>query len=108
MPDDTLLAQPVIFYVAGTESSSTTIALTLMELAKNPQLQKRARSEIQEELKKHGFTYEGMQNLKFLQQAISETLRLYPAAPIIDRVALEDYKVNKHYFQSINNYIHFQ
>ncbi|XP_051154870.1 uncharacterized protein LOC127277625 [Leptopilina boulardi] len=93
MPDDTLLAQPVIFYVAGTESSSTTIALTLMEFAKNPILQERARREIQNELDKHGFTYEGMQGLKFLQQAISETLRLYPAAPIIDRVALEDYKI---------------
>ena len=87
------MAQPVIFSIAGIESSSTTMALTLLELAKNPPLQDRMRKEIQEKLNKHGFTYEGIYGMKFLYQAIFETLRLYPAAPIIDRVALQDYKV---------------
>ncbi|XP_033225292.1 cytochrome P450 6k1-like [Belonocnema kinseyi] len=93
IPDDTLLAQPVIFSIAGIESSSITIALTLMELAKNLDLQHKVRKNVQEELEKHGFSYEGIQGMKILYQAISETLRLYPPAPIIDRVALQDYKI---------------
>ncbi|XP_033224729.1 cytochrome P450 6k1-like [Belonocnema kinseyi] len=93
IPDDTLLAQPVIFSIAGTESSSITIAQTLVELAKNPVLQDQVRKNIKEELKEHGFTYEGIKEMKLLYQAISETLRLYPPAPIIDRVALQDYKI---------------
>ncbi|XP_033225780.1 uncharacterized protein LOC117178462 [Belonocnema kinseyi] len=93
IPDDTLLAQPVIFSIAGTETTSITIAQTLMELAKNPVLQGQVRQNIKEELEKHGFTYEGIQEMKLLYQAISETMRLYPAEPIIDRVALQDYKI---------------
>ncbi|XP_033225304.1 cytochrome P450 6k1-like [Belonocnema kinseyi] len=93
IPDDTLLAQPVIYAIAGIETSSVTMALTLFELAKNPILQGQVRKNIQEELKKDGFTYEGIQGMKLLYQAIYETMRLYPATPIIDRVALKDYKI---------------
>ena len=92
---DVLVSQAGIFFIAGRESSVTTICFTLYELAKQPEIQKRAREEIHEKLKEHGITYDAFQNMKYLNQIISETLRLYPPAPLLDRVCVEDYKVNK-------------
>lgn len=90
---DVLVSQAGIFFIAGRESSVTTICFTLYELAKQPEIQKRAREEIHEKLKEHGITYDAFQNMKYLNQIISETLRLYPPAPLIDRVCVEDYKI---------------
>ncbi|CAL7947747.1 unnamed protein product [Xylocopa violacea] len=90
---DALVSQSAIFFVAGRESSVTTICFTLYELAKHPEIQKRTRDEIHEKLKEHGMTYEGVQSMKYLHQVMSETLRLYPPAPLLDRVAVENYKI---------------
>ncbi|XP_046621852.1 cytochrome P450 6k1-like [Neodiprion virginianus] len=90
---DHLFAQSAIFFVAGHETSSLTMAFTLFELAKNPEIQKRARQDVRYQLKKHGVTQEAFQEMKYLNQVISETLRMYPPAPIIDRVAERDYKI---------------
>lgn len=66
----------------------------LCELAMNPEIQKRLRQEIIEKIEAaKGITYEAVQDMKYLNQVISETLRLYPPAPIIERVPLEDYTV---------------
>ncbi|XP_063982821.1 cytochrome P450 6k1-like [Diachasmimorpha longicaudata] len=90
---DVLVAQSVIFFVAGSATSSETMAFTLNELAKRPDIQDRVRQEIIDILDGDELTYEKVQQMKYLHQVINETLRLYPLAPIIDRVAEEDYKV---------------
>ncbi|XP_043282965.1 cytochrome P450 6k1-like [Venturia canescens] len=91
---DTLVAQSAIFFVAGLETSSTTMAFTLWELAKQPEIQKRLRSHILENLGDgRKITYESVQNMKYLMAVINETLRMYPPAPLIDRVADRDYKI---------------
>lgn len=90
---DALVSQSAIFFVAGRESSVSTICFTLYELAKYPEIQKRTREEINEKLNEHGLTYDGVQSMKYLHQVLSETLRLYPPAPLIDRVSIENYKV---------------
>ncbi|XP_034950095.1 cytochrome P450 6k1-like [Chelonus insularis] len=90
---DSLVAQSAIFFIAGLESSSTTIAFALYELARNPEIQDRARKEIRENLKENGLTYDSVNNMKYLMQIINETLRLYPPAPILDRVADDDYQI---------------
>lgn len=90
---DILLGQSLIFFIAGRESTATTICYALAELAKESKLQDRLRTEIREILKSDGFTYEAVQKMKYLHQVISETLRLHPPAPIIDRVATKDYVI---------------
>ncbi|XP_015121128.1 cytochrome P450 6k1 [Diachasma alloeum] len=91
--DDTLMAQSVIFFVAGLETSATTISFALWELAKSPEIQERVRAEILEKLEGGELTYEKVQQMKYLTQVINETLRLYPPAPILDRVAEQDYRI---------------
>ncbi|KAK0170714.1 hypothetical protein PV328_008527 [Microctonus aethiopoides] len=90
---DTLVAQSAIFFIAGLESSSVTMSFALYEVARNPDIQQRVRAEIHKCLKSNGLTYESINNMKYLMQVINETLRFYPPAPIIDRVANQDYKI---------------
>lgn len=91
--DETFLAQSTIFFIAGRETSITTMTFALVELAKHPDIQRKVREEICEKIKEHGMTYEAVQEMKYLNQVISEVLRLYPPAPLIDRIALADYKI---------------
>ncbi|XP_014230874.1 cytochrome P450 6k1-like isoform X1 [Trichogramma pretiosum] len=90
---DYLVAQAAIILFAGIETSATTMGFTLLELAKNPSMQTKVRHEIQEIIAENGFTYEALLNMKYLNQVVCETLRLYPPLPIIDRVASENYKI---------------
>ncbi|KAI4502769.1 hypothetical protein M0802_001813 [Mischocyttarus mexicanus] len=90
---DILIGQSLIFFIAGRESSATTICYTLAELARESKIQDRLRTEIREILKSDGLTYEAIQKMKYLNQVISETLRLHPPAPLIDRVATKDYVI---------------
>lgn len=58
------------------------------ELLVNPDVQKKLHDEIddvEEKLEAKPLTYEILQGMKFLDQVISETLRKWPSAAIIDR-----------------------
>ncbi|CAB0038375.1 unnamed protein product [Trichogramma brassicae] len=90
---DQLLAQSAIFFVAGLETSSITMTFTLMELARHPEIQEKIRQEIRDKIGKAALTYDMISQMSYLQQVVSETLRLYAPAPLLDRVALNDYKV---------------
>lgn len=70
------------------------MTFALFELAKHPEMQKRAREEILKTIQDaNGVTYEAVHNMKYLFQVINETLRLYPLTPILDRVPINDYTV---------------
>ncbi|XP_071574295.1 cytochrome P450 6k1 [Temnothorax nylanderi] len=89
---DVLFAQAAIFFVAGRETSITTITCALFELAKHPEMQKRLREEILQTIQDaNGVTYEAVHNMKYLHQVMNETLRLHPPAPLLDRVPISDY-----------------
>ncbi|XP_073813630.1 cytochrome P450 6a9-like [Musca autumnalis] len=90
-----IAAQAVVFFNAGFETSSTTLGFTLYELAQNQEIQDRARKEVLEKLEKYQgeLSYECMKEMSYLEQILSETLRLYTVLPILNRMALEDYVV---------------
>lgn len=71
-----IAAQAFLFFVAGFETSSTTISFALYELASDATLQNKARREIQDVLKHHGggFSYEALQDMKFLGQIVDGRL----------------------------------
>lgn len=58
------------------------------ELVANPEVQKKLQAEIDEmneTLNGKKVNYEQIQGLKYMDQVVCETLRMWPAAPIIDR-----------------------
>lgn len=67
-----LAAQTFLFFIAGFETSSSTMTFATYELAMNPDIQKRAREEIQEVLSRHGgvMGYEAAMELSYLDQII--------------------------------------
>ncbi|KAH8236984.1 hypothetical protein KR038_001975 [Drosophila bunnanda] len=90
-----LAAQVFVFYVAGFETSSSTMSYCLYELAQNQDIQDRMRNEINTVLEEHDgqLTYESIKAMRYLDQVISETLRLYTLVPHLERKALKDYVV---------------
>lgn len=67
-----LVAQVLLFFIAGFETSSTTMNLTLFELSREPALQEKLRQEILEVLKKHDnkITYDAIAEMKYLSQVV--------------------------------------
>lgn len=71
----TVVAQAIQFFLAGFETTGSTISFTLYEMAMNMDIQRKLRAEISVILKKHGaFTYEALQDMKFLDQCVSGTV----------------------------------
>lgn len=68
-----IAAQAFLFFLAGFETSSTTMTYCLYELSLNQEIQTRARQEIEAILKKHGgqFTYEAMTEMTYIDQIIN-------------------------------------
>ncbi|CAK1552775.1 unnamed protein product [Leptosia nina] len=87
-----LFAQSSMFF-SGFQTSSHVCSFTIMELARNKECQERARDCVQKAIAKHGWTFEGFNAMKYMDQVIAEGVRMHPAVPILDRYALEDYKI---------------
>lgn len=68
-----IAAQAFVFFIAGFETSSTTMNFTLYELAINQNIQDKLRSEINDAIKRHDgkLTYEAMMDIPYLDQVIN-------------------------------------
>ncbi|KAF2894456.1 hypothetical protein ILUMI_11718 [Ignelater luminosus] len=90
-----LAAQAFVFFVAGYETSSTTMTFCLFELASNPDVQQKVREEIQEVLAKYNgeITYDALTEMKYMGQVIDETLRKYPPIMFLNRKCVEPYRI---------------
>jgi len=72
------------FFLAGHETTSSTLMWIIGLIAKHQDVQAKARKEVLEKIK-NGFTYETLKELNYLDWIIHETMRLYPAAPVISQ-----------------------
>ncbi|KAG5894401.1 hypothetical protein JTB14_033146 [Gonioctena quinquepunctata] len=91
-----LVAESFDFFLASLDTSSNTVAFALFELARNHDIQEKARKEISEVMEQHGdnLSPDCLAEMKYLRQIINETLRLYPPLPNLDRRCVKDYKIN--------------
>ncbi|CAD1478376.1 unnamed protein product, partial [Heterotrigona itama] len=93
LTDTLLTAQAFAFFVAGFESSSSTMAHTLYELAQHQDVQDKLRQEIRHTYEKNGgtLTYADIKEMKYLDKVFKETLRMYPVLTMLTRQAEENY-----------------
>ncbi|XP_063381057.1 cytochrome P450 6B2-like [Cydia fagiglandana] len=88
-------AQAFVFYAAGYETSASTMGFMLYQLALDTKIQDRLRNEIDEYLERHSNRIEmdTLNELQYLDQVFSETLRMYPIGDTLQRKAANDYKL---------------
>ncbi|XP_066257293.1 probable cytochrome P450 6a13 [Euwallacea similis] len=89
-----LIGNVISFFIAGFDTSSSTMHFALYELCRNPELQEKTRREILRVLGDHNgeITYESLQEMTYLRQVIDETLRMYPPVQNIARICVRPYK----------------
>ena len=91
-----IVAQCLLIYIAGFETTSNALQFILYLLAKHPQVQTKLTEEIDimmDSLNNNCLTYEDCNSLTYLNMVIKECLRLYPPAAVIFRLAVQDTEV---------------
>ncbi|XP_058119100.1 cytochrome P450 4d2-like [Anopheles ziemanni] len=82
------------FMFAGHDTTTSCISFAAYHLSRNPEIQQKAYDEIQElvgpDAKRAELTYGTLQELKYLEMIIKETLRMNPSVPIIGRRSVGD------------------
>ncbi|KAJ8714507.1 hypothetical protein PYW07_002732 [Mythimna separata] len=93
--EDVMAAQAFIFYTAGYETSATTMAYMLYQLALNPDIQNKLIAEIDEVIQAHNgkVTYDTLKDMKYLNKVFDETLRMYSIVEPLQRKAVREYKI---------------
>ncbi|XP_052740446.1 cytochrome P450 9e2 [Bicyclus anynana] len=105
--DTDLVAQAVLFFIAGFETISTAMSFALHELAVHPEVQDRLYKEIKEHNEKHNgkLSFTAIQNMTYLDMVVSEVLRLWPPAMALDRQCVKDYNMGKANSKATKDYI---
>lgn len=85
--------QIITLLLSGHETVATSLGWTFALLAKNPQAAARLREELDAVLNGQTPTMEDLPKLVYTEMVIKESMRIFPAAWAINRVALADYKV---------------
>ncbi|KZC12361.1 putative cytochrome P450 6a14 [Dufourea novaeangliae] len=93
LTDSLLASQVYVFFIAGYETSSSTMSHSLYELAINTDMQDKLRKEIRENYAQHGetLTFAQVNEMKYLDLVFRETLRKYPIVPMLMRKVSTNY-----------------
>ncbi|XP_040070996.1 cytochrome P450 3A41-like [Ixodes scapularis] len=90
------LANAEVFLIAGLEAVTSALSFTAYLLAKHQDVQDKVRAEVKLLLQKDGnINYDNIFSLKYLNQVIEESLRLYPPLPgFVSRRCQKDFEFN--------------
>ncbi|KAH8269598.1 hypothetical protein KR018_010034, partial [Drosophila ironensis] len=94
--DDDLLAQCLLFFTAGFETVSTCLSFTSYELMVNPEVQDKLYEEVmvvEEELQGKPLDFDTLMGMKYLDCVVSESLRKWPPAIVLDRMCASDFEL---------------
>ncbi|CAH9129140.1 unnamed protein product [Cuscuta epithymum] len=81
---ESIKALLVDVFVAGSDTSASTIVWTMAELIKHPNIMKKAQSEVRQLLHgKQKVSESDLPNLKYLELVVKESLRFHPPAPLL-------------------------
>ncbi|CAH1959693.1 unnamed protein product [Acanthoscelides obtectus] len=94
--DEDMINEGVTFMLAGQDSVGAAIAFTLFFLAKHPDVQRKVYEEIDNLRTGSMISVTQLNNMKYLEQVIKESLRLVPSVPVFSRVLTEDVKLDEH------------
>lgn len=87
-----IIAQAIIFLIAGFETTAINLGFIAYNLALHPEYQDKLCSEIDDVLEKHNdvVDYDSISEMKYMEAVINETLRMYPPAQHVERVVTQN------------------
>ncbi|XP_063894848.1 cytochrome P450 6B7-like [Helicoverpa armigera] len=93
--DEVICAQAFVFYVAGYETSATTMSYLIYQLSLNQDVQNKLIAEVDEAIKASDgkVTYDTVKEMKYLNKVFDETLRMYSIVEPLQRKATRDYQI---------------
>lgn len=86
--ENVIVANSLLFFIAGLQSTSAFVAFCIWVLAANPDIQKRLQEEV-DEVK--SLMYDDVQELTYMGMFMCEVLRMYPLAVRVERECTQDY-----------------
>ena len=90
LSDGEVRAQALVFLLAGHETTSSALTYTLHLLGRRPDVQDRLRTEVHDVLGERRPSATDAASLPETTAALKEAMRLYPSAPVLGRLAVED------------------
>lgn len=90
-----IAAHAASFLVDGYLTSSVTLTFIAYEIARHPEVQDKLRKEVKQVLAKHSneITYDAIQDMKYMDLVIKESMRTVPVAPILQKICTEKSKL---------------
>ncbi|KAL3996732.1 trichohyalin [Sarotherodon galilaeus] len=95
LTDHEILSQAMIFLFAGYETTSSSLTFLSYNLATNPQVMKKLQEEVDATFpNKAPIQYQELMQMEYLDCVINESLRLFPIASRLERVAKASVEIN--------------
>ncbi|XP_053685852.1 probable cytochrome P450 9f2 [Sabethes cyaneus] len=94
MTENEMIAQCLIFFLAGFDTVSTCLTFLMYELTLNRDVQDKLYEEIMEthqSLDGKPLSYDTLQKMKYMDMVVSEGLRIWPPVAAMDRLCVRDY-----------------
>lgn len=96
MTDQQLRDESITLFSAGHETTANALTWTLYLLSKHPEIRDKARAHLGEVLQGRVPTARDVPRLTYLEQILSEAMRIYPPAWLIAREAVEEDEIAGH------------
>jgi cytochrome P450 len=78
-------------FTAGHESTALTISWAMLMLALHPEIQESVAEEVRSKAGQGPLSLPALRQMSQLSRVVDETMRLYPAGPVINREAVTDF-----------------
>ncbi|KAG8325898.1 hypothetical protein J6590_055797 [Homalodisca vitripennis] len=95
MTDLEIRQQVNTFMIAGFDTSQISMSITLYCLSHHPEIQEKVYQEIRKIFGEgdRDATYQDLQEMRYLENVIKESMRFYPVSGFIPRICCEDTKL---------------
>ncbi|XP_076663916.1 cytochrome P450 9e2-like isoform X5 [Andrena cerasifolii] len=92
---DEMTYQAFLFFLAGYDTTSSCLCFAAHEIAVNPEVQAKLRTEVEEVVRKTDGkpTYEAIRDMRYMDAVLNETLRLYSVVTFLDRVCVKEFQL---------------
>ncbi|XP_044018016.1 cytochrome P450 6l1-like [Aphidius gifuensis] len=93
--ENEIVGHAASFFLNGHLTSSFAIAFTVLQIASHQKVQDKLRQEAKLVLQKHGgeMNYECLQELKYFDKVINESIRLFPPLGFLGKVCTQEYNL---------------